>query len=374
MKKTLLFLLLIATFLLTGCSSESNDDDSPKNPGDSNNPVDVVEPDGDDDDDDDDDPVVDTGGATDLSVGVMLNETYNGDAIAYSLTIDSAGFYSIKSIGDIDLEGTLSDLSGGFVSYNDNKSDTSDDFEMIIYLESGTYLLGVSAVEDDVTFGLFSLMVESTSIAHVSVIGVNGMIADSIFPGSTNTVEFEVPSDGDVQLYTVSSVDTYGVVYDSNGTVVSDNDNGSNGDDFYIDTFLESGTYFIEISVNGDFSYADYELFYDHSGADLKVYEPISVDSFVAGTLLTGGAVAYYELTVTESVVVNIYTTGNSDLEGELYISKTAFMPFEYNDDGGDEYNFLMDNVALDAGTYYLHVYNLDYSVSDYELHVDLVD
>ena len=45
-----------------------------------------------------------------------------------------------------------------FVSYNDNISDTNDDFEMIIYLDEGTYLLGVSAIDDSVTFGLFSII------------------------------------------------------------------------------------------------------------------------------------------------------------------------------------------------------------------------
>ena len=371
MKKVLLIFILFMMILLTGCSSKTNDDDSSKNPADVKDPTDLI-------DTEDDDPIVDTGGATNLVVGVKLNEVYNGDGMAYSLTIDAAGFYSIKSIGDIDLQGALSDLSGGYVSYNDNKSDTDDNFEMIIYLESGTYLLGVSAVDDSVTFGLFSIIVESTSIAHVSMISVNGMIADSIFPGSTNTVEFDVSSDGDVQLYTVSTVDTYGVIYDSNGTVVAENDNGTNGDDFYIDTFLESGTYTIEISVNGDFDYADYELFYDHSVASLITYEPISVDSVVTGSFDTfGDAVLYFELTVTETVTVNIYTISDNDFDGSLFASKTAFAPIDYSVDiSEDNWNFMIDNLTLEPGTYYLQVdvYVSQWNSYYYELHVDTVE
>ena len=369
MKKVLLIFMLFTMILLTGCSTETNDEDSDKNPTDVKDPSDPL---------DDDDPIVETGGATDLLVGVMLNEVYNGDGLAYSLTIDAAGFYSIKSIGDIDLEGTLSDLSGGFVSYNDNISDTNDDFEMIIYLDSGTYLLGVSAIDDSVTFGLFSIIVESTSIEHVSMISVNGMIADSIFPGSTNTVEFDVPSDGDVQLYTVSTVDTHGIVYNSNGTVVAENDNGDNGNDFYIDTFLESGTYTIEISVNGDFDYADYELFYDHSGASLITYEPISVDSVVTGSFDTfGDAVLYFELTVTETVTVNIYTISDNDFDGSLFASKTAFAPIDYSVDiSEDNWNFMIDNLTLEAGTYYLEVdgWISEWYSTYYELHVETVE
>jgi len=372
MKRILLVFLLITTILLTGCGSDTDDggNDNPKDPAEVNDPTDLIDP-------GDDDLIVDTGAATNLIVGVKLDEVYNGDPMAYSLTIDASGFYSIKSIGDIDLEGTLSDLSGGYVSYNDDISATNDNFEMIIYLETGTYLLGVSAVDDSVTFGLFSVIVESTSIEEVSIIAVNGMIADSIFPGSTNTVEFNVPSDGDVQLYTMSTVDTYGIIYNKYGETVAENDNGTNGENFYIDTYLESGTYTIEISVTGDFDYADYELYYDFPDNSIT-YEPISVDSVVTGTFDTyGDAVLYFELTVTETVTVNIYTVSDNDFDGYIFESKTAFVPFDYNlDISDDNWNFMIDNLTLEPGTYYLEVdvYVSEWNSFYYELHVDTVE
>jgi hypothetical protein len=357
--------------LLTGCSSETNDNDSSKDPADVKDPTDLIDP------EDDYVPTEGTGRATDLLVGVKLDEVYNGDGIAYTLTIDAAGFYSIKSIGDIDLEGTLSDFLGRYVSSNDNISDTDDNFEIIIYLETGTYLVGVSAVDDNVTSGLFSIIVESTSIEQVSIISVNGMIADSIFPGSTNTVEFNVPSDGYIQLYTVSLIDTYGVVYDSNGNIVAENDIGVTDGDFYIDTFLESGTYSIEISVNGDFDFADYELFYNFVDNSI-IYEPISVDSFVTGSFDTfGDVVLYFELTVTETVTVNIYTISDNDFDGYIYMSRVAMIPFEYNMNiSEDNWNFMIDNLTLEAGTYYLEVdgWISEWYSTYYELHVDTVE
>lgn len=103
-------------------------------------------------------------------------------------------------------------------------------------------------------------------------------------------------------------------------------------------------------------------------------YEAVTVDSFVEGSFVAYGEAAYFELTVTESVIVNIYSTGDYDLEGYIFISKTAFAPFAYNIDGGADYNFLISNVSLEPGTYYINVYAEESSISYYELHVDTVE
>ena len=106
------FMVFVLVFLLSGCSSEANTDDD-KDPIDEKNPngqVDYEDP------GDDTNPPTGAGEAPDLFVSVMLNELYNGDGHAYTLTIDAAGFYSIKSIGDLDLEGSLSTLEGAYVS------------------------------------------------------------------------------------------------------------------------------------------------------------------------------------------------------------------------------------------------------------------
>ncbi len=359
MKKVLCAFLLVIAMLLTGCSSATDDAGNVKDPTDL---IDVVDP-------------VDLqegiDGAAALSVGVLLNGEFNEDGEAYLLDIYTASFYSITSMGDLDLDGILSTVTGQFISYNDDISDIDYNFKILVYLEPGTYLVGVTASEDT-TSGTYQLLVEATTVVHVSEIAMNSMISDDIFNGVTNTVEFIVPSDGDVQLYTDSFFDTYGAIYDSNGDIVAENDDGENGDDFYIDVFLESGTYFIEISGAGEYDVGNYELFYDFIQDEI-VYITVGLDSFVASSVERHGA-EYFELTITEAVTVNIYSEGNYDLEGDIYVSKSATYPFEYNDDGGEGYNFLFDNLYLEPGVYYIRVSSLDYTLADYELHVDTVE
>ena len=67
-------------------------------------------------------------------------------------------------------------------------------------------------------------------------------------------------------------------------------------------------------------------MFYDHSGASLITYEPISVDSVVTGSFDTfGDAVLYFELTVTETVTVNIYTISDNDFDGYTLFDFTEY-------------------------------------------------
>jgi len=359
MKKFLYVFLILVVMFLSGCSSTTDDTGNVKDPTDLIDPVDPA------------DLEEAINGATSLVVGVLYNGEFNEEGQAFKLVIDTASFYSITSMGDLDLDGALSTVGGQFLSYNDDISDTDDNFKILVYLEPGTYLVGVSASEDT-TSGTYQLFVEATTVVHVSMIAMNSMISDDIFKGVTNTVEFNVPSDGDVQLYTNSFFDTYGAIYDSNGDIVAENDDGENGDDFYIDVFLESGTYSIEISGANEYEVGNYELFYDFI-QDAVVYSTVSLDNYVTSSVEANG-VEYFELLITESVTVNIYSTGDYDLEVEIYNSKTAMIPFEYDDDSGTDYNFSIDNLTLEQGVYYIHVYSLDYVTANYELHVETAE
>lgn len=359
-------LVFVLVFLLSGCDTDTDEakkDKTPtdiKTPGDEKDPVDKK------------DPVVVVGEPIALAVGTLYDGTNSSDGELYSISIDAPSYYRIKSTGDLKLEGKLSDSNGTELAFNDHISFDNSNFEIIVYLEPATYSLEVTTFQFR-TSGTYQIMVEALIVSHPETIAKNSLVEDILFKGETNAIEFVVPNAGDVTLYTESNFDTYGTVYDSNGNVVRENDNGSNGDDFYISVFLESGTYTLEVTGIGDYVMEDYELFYNFV-EDSVVYRPISLDSFETGSSEAFGT-EYFVITITETVTVNIYSTGSVDMEGELYRTKAGMIPFEYNDDASSsDYNFLLENVTLEPGEYYLHAISLDYSAPSYQIHLDIVE
>lgn len=360
MKKVLFGFILFVAIFLVGCSAATDEEGDTKNPTDIKNPSDLIDP------VDDDDPIVVVNDAITLPLSGVYNGVYSGGE-AYSLTISVAAIYSIDSIGDMDLEGTLTTSEGQFVFYNDNSSDSNDNFKIVVYLEAGTYLLGVSSVDETILGGIYSLRVEETAVTHSTSILEGSTITDSVLENETNTVEIDISGAGDIQLHISSSFDIDAALYDGNGTLMAESDNN-----FNIDMYLAGGIYFLEITASSDVGIVEYDLSFDFE-EDVRVYNTITLDSFVTGSS-EAYSVMYFELVITEAVTVNIYSVSDHDLEGELYISKAAWAPFEYNDDAtGSNYNFLLDNVYLEPGTYYLNVYSLDYSAPSYEIHIDTV-
>lgn len=366
-KVVLLVLLFVLVFAISACdSTTSTDGGFSKTTGDVKKPSDENEP------TDENDQVSNLINAIDLFVDVKLNAQCEEDGEAYALTIDTAGYYSIKSISNLDLEASISDFNTKqFIAFNDNRSDTDNNFELLVYLDAGKYLLGVSS-EDDVDRELYQLLVQEVYVAHTTSITTNTVVTDSVLKTETNVVEFVVPSAGNVKLYTDSDYDTYGKIYDATGTIVTENDNGNSKSDFYIEVYLQAGTYTVEITANGTYTMAEYLLMYDFE-SDTRVYETITLNGFVTSSS-TGYVRGYFELTITEAVVVNIYSTSDYDLEGAIFMSKNAFAPIKYNDDGGTDYNFLLANVSLSPGVYYIEVDALEDPVSSYEVHVDTVE
>ena len=65
---------------------------------------------------------------------------------------------------------------------------------------------------------------------------------------------------GRVSIYTIGDADTFGALYDSSGSFIYSDDNGSDGRNFYLDTVLGSGTYYVSVRCSqpggtGDYSF-----------------------------------------------------------------------------------------------------------------------
>lgn len=310
-------------------------------------------------------------GYTPLVIDQLLDATMDLDgAQAYLLTITKDGDYSISSKGNLDLIASLVTMEGEFLGYNDNRSVTDKNFEIIAHLEVGTYVIGVSGTDSSVT-GSYQILVEETSGVHTTYIEPNTSVDDFVTKGEQNTVEFEVPMLGDVQLYVESSYDTYGAIYDVYGNLVGEDSSHGTNSNFYIDVYLESGTYFLIVSVAGDFETAEYELYYDFPSLEIE-YTPVDINSFAIGQSV-GYDTMYFELIVTEAVVVDIYSTGEYNLFADIYTSLTSNTSIAYDYDSGEDDNFLFDDMELQPGSYYIQVGTFDSPVTYFELHVDLV-
>ncbi len=308
---------------------------------------------------------------TSIVVDQVLSNTFSvGEIHGYLVEIEEASYYSILSMGDLDLEGTITSIEGEFLAYGDDRNDEDENFEMIIYLEEGTYIIGVAAYSSTVS-GTYQLKVEAKTVSHTTTITENTSINDILLAGEKNVVEFDVLSDGNVQLYTQSMIDLFGTVYDSNGDIVTFNDDGSYSSDFYIDVFLESGTYSIEVSGYDEYEAGDYVLFYESTVSTIPEDETFTMDlnSSESGTL-GSGIMHTYIITVPSDGNITAYLVSDFDSLGHIKDSLGAVIAVD-DDATYENLDFKIENFALSAGTYYIHVEGgstLEYG--DYTLYV----
>ena len=119
-------------------------------------------------------------------------------------------------------------------------------------------------------------------------------------------------------------------------------------------TVIDPGTYTLVVSVPSEDEEAAYELTYEFPQAAVY-YIPLTVGGSAAGYSESYER-TYFELTVTEAVVVDIYSSGDYDLVGYISATKGGFDYFDSDDDSGSNNNFLMENVSLEPGVYYIDV------------------
>ena len=95
----------------------------------------------------------------------------------------------------------------------------------------------------------------------------------------------------------------------------------------------------------------------------------IELDYYETGSLLEEET-GIYKLTITEAVTVDIYSESSYDMYGEIYTSLDELIIS--NDDSGNDRNFLIDDLYLEPGVYYIHIVEFfGFPVTYYELHVD---
>lgn len=177
----------------------------------------------------------------------------------------------IETLSNLDLVMTLSDEYDGYILEDDDSGQNNNPMIMASGLDSGTYYLKVSGYSGET--GPYEIMAniiipvkdafeDDNSMISASMINADSSSQRRTFSpmGDVDWIQFEISSQGSYRIQTAGEIDTYMELYDGQGNIIEENDDG---DDYNasIERFLSAGTYYIMVSPYGSASPDDsYEI------------------------------------------------------------------------------------------------------------------
>lgn len=180
-------------------------------------------------------------------------------------------------------------------------------------------------------------------------------IGDNVVPvpaGMRLRTEFTATSAGAYHFYSTGSEDTCAVLSDENGSLIAQDEDSGADDNFWIRSQLDAGqkvyldVYYRSDSVSGDMSVVALRE------------APLSVGS--NSIRVNAGETMRAKLTVPSDGVYDLYSTGSKDTSATLYDESGEMIA--YNDDGGEDNNFLISQELSAGSVVYLDVrYYLNY-------------
>ena len=182
----------------------------------------------------------------------------------------------------------------------------------------------------------------------------------------------------DVQIHTTGELDTYGLVYDSDGDRVYSNDNDPQSGDlnFRMRAYLPSGIYYIAVYSSYRDETGDYTIHAEKSPADDHGNTPDDATTLSLGSTATGRIDPFddrdvFKLDLSRAsglTDVLISTTGSLDTVGWLHDSEGHRVRSNYDPPTGRDRNFRIRE-PLPSGIYYITVYGYYGDIGDYTLH-----
>ena len=261
----------------------------------------------------------------------------------------------------------------------------------------GRILLLAVAVSICFILGTGSSEAQSTddhgdAASTATTLSLDSSVAGRIDPGDDLDV-FKLDLSGasgntHVWIYTTGALDTWGGLYDSNGDLLTSNDDttigGETETNFRIPWTLSPGVYYVGVFSYDGVTTGDYTL---HAKADdhghfFDTATPLSLGASAAGRIDLGHDRDFFKLDLSATsgtTDVWIYTTGDLDTRGWLYDSSGG--PYlVFNGDSyieGRETNFSLRR-NLPRGVYYILIRSWltadeDYATGDYILHAEAV-
>ena len=211
--------------------------------------------------------------------------------------------------------------------------------------------------------------------------------------GDWDHFSIEIPGASSVTPVTITAntgggTDTYGILYSSDGTVLTMDDDTGAGQNFrFAATVSSSGPYYLRVRGFNDNRTGPYTVTItapqppvivtpdDHSHTPTDA-TPVTSGTAVTGTLNPSGDYDYFSIAVTTAstanpVTITAYTTGTTDTQGTLFDINAATLAANNNDPttSGDP-NFRLSTTVMENGTYFVRVDGRNNATGDYSLTV----
>ena len=166
----------------------------------------------------------------------------------------------IETLGDLDLGMELQDDDGNLITSDDDSGNNTNAMLMLSQMDEGTYYITVYSV--DGTPGKYEIIANyvvplqdnsepDNSMSEASEISTDGKPQIHTFSLSEDTdwVYFTVDESAVYKIKTEGPYDTYISLYNENGNLIAENDDGNN-QNAVIEKYFEAGKYYLEISMN----------------------------------------------------------------------------------------------------------------------------
>ncbi len=332
------------------------------------------------------------GGATILDAGSggaeAAGDIASGDDVDYFRFTVPAGpdaIVTAYTTGDLDTVGRLEDGAGARLAANDDGGDEAN-FRMEATLPPGDHYVRVESYGGET--GAYRLHLEFSypdghggSRGGATILDAgDAEAAGDIAPGDdVDYFGFTIPAGPDavVTAYTTGDLDTVGVLEDSDGNQLAENDNAGDGSNFRMAATLPPGDHYVRVESRGggigayrlhlEYSYAD-----GHGGSrgEATILDAGSGGAEAAGDIAPGDDVDYFRFTVPAGpdAIVTAYTTGGLDTVGRLEDGAGARLAED--DDAGDESNFRVE-ATLPPGDHYVRVESRGGGIGAYRLHLE---
>ncbi len=183
----------------------------------------------------------------------------------FTASISEADTYTIYTSGSLDTVGYLYDANGTLLASNDD-SNGNRNFKITRQLTTGSrYYVKVKAFANNI--GDYELRVDYTvrssscggtscdeNKESASELVVNRWQSGEICcPCAVKWYKFTPQSSAYYTIYTVGSLDTVGALYDANDNLIKSNDDGGQGLNFKLVSYLTAGqTYYIKVNAFGN--------------------------------------------------------------------------------------------------------------------------
>ena len=311
--------------------------------------------------------------ATTVTLGTSVSGNLRAisDIDYFRIEPSTRTFVSIFTTGSLNTKGSLQNEMGNIIQTDDNSGSRSN-FQINALLEMETYFIAVN-ISGFGNFGEYDLHVNEVPVTELKL---NTSVSGTIDPaGDVDYFSIVISTTRFVTIYTTGDdlEDTVGTLQNRAGTELAKKDDSSNAasSHFLIRARLNPGTYYIRVmgadtDTGNYFIQVDDDSIDDHSDIRFTATE-IELDTSVSGTINPEDDTDYFSVEIIDTPTdVNIFTTGELNVEGILLSGTNTFL--QADDNSGEGNNFLISTRLDDPGTYYIRVGSL--STGNYTLYV----